>query len=477
VRRTLAAILGVVIAASVAACGDEVEPAAEITVARAAAPAHLDPALAADHDTLEALWLVYTPLLTYRHAEGESGAELIPGLAGDLPEVSADGLTYTLTMRKDMTYSDGTAAVASDFERTVARDRQLGSPATPYLREIADITSDDATGAITITLKAPDTSFAYVLAMPATAPMPAGTPMRELSDDPPAGIGPYELTEGDGGEVTLTQSASFAELDIPDIPRGNLAKVTIEVVPDAVERTADVLDNEIDSIQGPPAAELESEIAGQAGDRYAEHPASSTTYVDLDRSREPFDDPLVREAVDDAVRSTGCSLIPPGMPGYDHDFDTSGCAPDLAAARRLIHQAGVDGPPVAVGGDDAKQTADYVRDLRAIGLDARVSPGGGATDTQLVTRFASIPEPFDFFEPVADEPLVANKLAALHREPDPVGWAELERYVLSPPQNYLVPTGHERVTTFFSERMDPDSAYVHPLFGNDLTSWRLKEGE
>ena len=37
------------------------------------------------------MWLVYTPLLTYAHEEGEAGAELIPGLAEDLPEVSEDG--------------------------------------------------------------------------------------------------------------------------------------------------------------------------------------------------------------------------------------------------------------------------------------------------------------------------------------------------------------------------------------------------
>ena len=40
---------------------------------------------------IEPLWLVYTPLLTYPHVEGEAGAELIPGLAEDLPEVSEDG--------------------------------------------------------------------------------------------------------------------------------------------------------------------------------------------------------------------------------------------------------------------------------------------------------------------------------------------------------------------------------------------------
>ena len=54
------------------------------------------------------MWLVYTPLLTYPHEEGAAGIELIPGLAEDLPEVSADGLTYTFQLRDGLTYSDGT---------------------------------------------------------------------------------------------------------------------------------------------------------------------------------------------------------------------------------------------------------------------------------------------------------------------------------------------------------------------------------
>jgi ABC-type transport system substrate-binding protein len=300
--------------------------------------------------------------------------------------------------------------------------------------------------------------------------------MRDLSESPPPGVGPYRLAAGDGGGFVLSRSDSFAELDIPDIPRGNIAKITFEVVPDANERTALVLDNEIDSIQGPPAAGLESEIAANAADRYAESPARSTIYAYFDRSREPFDDPLVREAAADAVDSTGCSLIPPGMPGYDHDFDTTGCAPDLGAARALIHQAGAQGAPVTVASTDHEGGGEYLRALRAIGLDARAHPG--PADTGVITRFASTPAPFDFFEPVADEPLVAARLAALRLQPDSAGdWAELERYVLSPPQTYLVALGHERATTFLSERMDPESAVVHPVFGNDFSSWRLGAGK
>ena len=49
--------------------------------------------------------------------------------------------------------------------------------------------------------------------------------------------------------------------------------------------------------------------------------------------------------------------------------------------------------------------------------------------------------------------------------------------MISPPQSYLVPFGHAQVATFLSQRMDPGSAVFHPLYRNDYSSWRLKQGE
>jgi peptide/nickel transport system substrate-binding protein len=469
-----AGAVAVVLALVLGACDDPTEPAAEITVARAAAPATLDPALAADRDTLEALWLVYTPLLTYRHTDGAGGEELIAGLATDLPEVSEDSRTYTLTLRKDLAYSDGTPVVASDFKRAVDRDLELGSPATSYLREIADVQTDDETGEISIQLKRPDASFAYALALPATAPVPAGTPPTDLGDDPPAGIGPYELDTSGG--LALVQSDSFADLEIPDIPRGNLGRIDFKVEPSAIQRTTEVLDDEIDSIQGLPHPALEAQIAARASDRYSESPGLSTTYALLDHRRPPLDDPLVREAIREGVDSTGCSLIPAGMPGYDHDFDTGNCDHNLAVAKANLRRAGAEGAPVTVASDGGDAGVEFVRELRAIGLNPQHVERSASADIQVFTHWAETPQPFDFFDEIRDEPQVASQLDALRRDPNAGAWAGLERYVLAPPRTFVVPLSHQRVTTLFSSRIDPDSAYVHPIFGNDLASWRLKEG-
>src|SRR5207237_6990368 len=64
---------------------------------------YLDPGLSYTVQGWAAMWNVYLSLLTYKHDAGPDGATLVPGLATALPDVSSDGLTYKLTLRKGHT--------------------------------------------------------------------------------------------------------------------------------------------------------------------------------------------------------------------------------------------------------------------------------------------------------------------------------------------------------------------------------------
>src|SRR5215216_6559313 len=77
--------------------GGQGKQGGSITISQSSQPDSLDPALSYNLTGWESMWLVYTPPLAYRHAEGTKGAELIPGVAKDLPTVSPDGRTYELT--------------------------------------------------------------------------------------------------------------------------------------------------------------------------------------------------------------------------------------------------------------------------------------------------------------------------------------------------------------------------------------------
>ena len=119
------------------------------------------------------MWNVYLSLLGYKHVNGPDGATIVPALAQSLPKVSSDGLTYTLTLRKGLKYSNGTPVKASDFTYTVKRLFLLDSPGVGFFTnivgadnfsktkkgDISGITADDATGKITIKLVKPQGDF------------------------------------------------------------------------------------------------------------------------------------------------------------------------------------------------------------------------------------------------------------------------------------------------------------------------------
>lgn len=70
----------------------------------------LDPAIVDDSITANILAQVYEGLY-----ELDTDGNVVPNLATDMPEISEDGLTYTIKMRGDTKWSDGKPVKASDF--------------------------------------------------------------------------------------------------------------------------------------------------------------------------------------------------------------------------------------------------------------------------------------------------------------------------------------------------------------------------
>jgi peptide/nickel transport system substrate-binding protein len=544
-------------ATGIAACGSgsgggQAE-GGSITISQTSQPEALDPALAGSVESWEALWLVYTPLLTYRHEEGEAGSELIPGLAEAMPEVSNGGKTYKLKLRKGLKYSDGTPVRASDFERTIKRVLNLESIGSQYFEgvdgatafleggdsgaDIPGIETDDATGEITIALSEPDASFSNVLATVYAGLVPGDTPFRNMTSDPPPGVGTYEISESvPNRQYVLKKNPRFDSDTIPDVPEAKIQTITVKIVPSLAQQTEDVIDNQIDFMQDPPAADLKAEVVERYGpdgteeQRYKEFPTLSTYFFFMNVDVAPFDNPKVREAVNFGLDkpafarifagelSPGCSFLPPGMPGYSEAIDVEDCpwgdpneAPNLAQAKQLIREAGAEGAKVTVWGnsDDPtpKITQAYADQLNRIGLDAKPKildgavyfPTVGNRKTEAQTGFsnwfADFPHPSAFFLVVdgstiqptgnvnlgfVDDPRINREVAELGKEPDVTSvtdrWQELNDYLVE--SAYIAPYGHTNLATFVSDRIDfEDCTLVHPVYQNDYSSFCLKSSE
>ena len=278
----------------------------------------------------------------------------------------------------------------------------------------------------------------------------------------------------------------------------------------------------------PPPADIKPEVKAKYSDRYREVTTASTYYMFMNTRTPPFDDPKVREAVNWGIDkpglarlfagevTPGCSFLPPGMPGYDENLDTTGCPwgdpskpPDLEKARQMIKDAGVDGMDVTVYGnnDDPtdKVTEAYADMLNKMGFNAKpkILDGGvyfqtiGNQKTKAQTGFANwfqdFPHPKNFMFLVdgasiqdtnnqnfgnTDDPEITKGIAELNKEPEITSevadkWKDLNNKLVE--RAWIAPYGHRKLSTFFSERMDFDNcSRFHPVWNNDYTSWCLK---
>ena len=391
---------------AIAGCGDEPRgrEGGSITIGISAQPDSLDPALAYTGEAWESLWLVYTPLLTYSHEEGTKGTRLIPGLAQELPQISDGGRTYKLTLRPNLTYSDGSRVRASDFENSVKRVLANESGGTPFFMSIAGaedflkagkptadisgIEADDKTGQITIKLMGPDGTFSNSLASTFGAPIPASTPPKDQTKNPPPGVGPYVITKSEPErEFVLRKRANFS---LPGIPKPKLDQITVRVIDDPRRETEQVIDNRLDYIVDPPAPDLLPTVREKYADRFEEHTTVSTYFFFLNSKIAPFDNRKVREAANLAIDNRavarlfgglltpGCNFLPPGLPGHRPVEPCPWGAPDgpadLAKAKKLVQEAGAEGEKVTVYGPaepEPKRAIEYFADqLNQIGLKA-----------------------------------------------------------------------------------------------------------
>jgi peptide/nickel transport system substrate-binding protein len=501
-------------------------------------PDFMDPALSYTQEGWQALWTVYTPLLSYKHEEGAGGAQLIPGLAEAMPEISADGKTYTLKLRDGLKYSDGTAVKASDFEHTIKRVLNLESGgsafylgivgAEDYVKagkakaDISGIKTDDATGEITIELKEADGSFPYVLAMDFAGIVPGDTPFENQTKNPPAGVGPFKIENmRQSRGFDLVKNASFPTID--GIPAAKLDKVSVSVVKNQARQTQDIIQNKVDYATDPPPADQLREVKSQYSDRFEEFVTNSTYYYFLNQREKPFDKKEVRQAVNFAIDKRalarlfggllepGCNFLPPGMQGYEKiepcPYGDPTQAPQIDKAKQLIEQAGETGTEVSVYGNDedpSKPVTEYLADvLNQIGLKAkpRIVEGSvyfstiGNQKTKAQAGFANwfqdFPHPRNFMflvDPASiqttnnqnfgnvDDPEIGKQLADANKKP--IDEAASEYAAVDKrlvEEAYVAPYGHRKLANFVSERVDFENCTVtHPVYQLDFTQLCLK---
>lgn len=395
---------------------------------------------------------VFRQLVTYPNvADLVEQNNLVPDLATDTGQANEDNTEWTFTLKDGVKFGPalggeeiegvtGEEITSADIKYGIERvflDSVGGGYPFYYdilegAEEFANGDADEITGietpddkTIVFHLTEPAGDWPYRLAMPAASPVPqryAEQFDRKKDSDYDNHVvasGPYYIAEWTPGEQILlernehwdpeTDEARPAYVDSVEWKLGFENDVGVQAVFDGdYDLAMDV------APQGPALERVVNDP--ELSQRFINESAGCTRYIFLNTTVEPFDDPLVREAVnwaidrENLVRLRGgetasdlaTSIIPPGINGYlspdeYNPFESENMAGDMDKAKELMAQAGLengfDGRLLFVGASDPPHDkyAESVRtDLEELGfsnLDVKLP----AFPNQY-TQFYSIPD-------------------------------------------------------------------------------------
>jgi oligopeptide transport system substrate-binding protein len=350
---------------------DAADPNGEITTNTGSEPDTIDPQKESFVNEVAQTMMVFEALMAF----DPKTLKPIPGAAKANPALSADGLTYTYTLRDGLTYSDGTPVTAKDFAYGFTRtcDPNIAGEYafTAYIivgceawnsmdtKKATKAELDAAKAKLGIKVNgANEIAFTLTEKAPyfnSIAALWVGAPTRESDvtkggdkwTEPATfiGNGPFVLSEWKHNEkMVYTRNAKYRT-------PAKLAKWTKVMINESAVAFAAYRNNELDAV-GIGAEQLRT-VDGDADlkAQTVDVGGSCTIYVGFNNARAPFDDAKVRLAfsksfdrvayINDVAKigkaaDTG-GFIPPGMPGYDAG-DTAQKF-DPAAAKTLLSQS------------------------------------------------------------------------------------------------------------------------------------------
>lgn len=362
----------------------------------------LDPITTTEGETFKVTENIFETLLQY----GDQDTTVNPGLAEDW-EVSEDGLTYTFKLRQGVKFHDGTdfnaEAVVFNFNRWMngnADSFPYYSMFGGYKGEeghvIKEITAVDE-HTVKFVLTRPQAPFLKNLAMsPFGIASPAAVEKHgDKFRENPVGTGPFKFVEWKQNDtITLEKNPEYWQKGLP-----KLNKVIFRVIPENTARLNALSNGEIDVMDGLNNSD-EATVKSNANLQVIERPSMNVGYIGLTTTRKPFDNKLVRQAINHAVDKKsiieafygGKALeavnpMPPSIEGYNDAIEPYPY--DLEKAKELLAEAGyADGfeidlwamPVARPYMPEAQKVAEVIQEsLSKIGVKAKIQSVDWAT--------------------------------------------------------------------------------------------------
>lgn len=255
-----------------------------------------------------------------------------------------DDLTYVFKIRQGIKFHDGSELTAEDVKFSL--DRAINSAAVSYIVDFIDSVTVDDEYTVTVKTKAPYAPTLRNLAIPFAAIVPKA--VVEADEDAfilnPVGSGPYQFVEWKQGDhVTLK---AFDDYYAGKPATENLI---MRVIPETSQRSIALETGEIDLAYDLAVNDV-SKIRDSSELTVYEIPSLTCWYISMNMNKEPFNNPLVREALSYAIDrqliidtinagsgQPADAIIAPGVFGY---YSTGVREYDPEKAKDLLAEAG-----------------------------------------------------------------------------------------------------------------------------------------
>jgi peptide/nickel transport system substrate-binding protein len=319
-------------------------------------------------------------LLKYR-----PDGELEPMLATEWTQVNPT--TWEFTLRDGVSFQDGTPMNADAVAGALTHLLKVETPARAFNpKGISSVKAKDES-TVQITTPRPDPLVPLRVASPNAGILAPKAYQGEQIDIKSTCTGPFTVTEeAPQQSLTLKANDKYWGGDV------SLATAEVRFIVDGGTRATQLQSGEAHIAKSIPVANL-SILKGDSNLAISELELTRSTVMLLNNSRPPFNDPLVRRAIQQAVDTQaivdsvyeGSAVAAVGPFGPSTDWAPEGATAvtrKVDEARALLDQAGVDPKSLSIelmAYNDRPELGDVAaviqNQLRELGVDVKIRGG------------------------------------------------------------------------------------------------------
>jgi peptide/nickel transport system substrate-binding protein len=315
----------------------------------------------------------------------QEGGSVAPSLATSWKQVKPT--VWSFTLRSGVKFQDGTPMDASAVAGALNHVLKAKTPARAFKPSmVAGVKAVDAS-TVEITTKAPDVLLPLRVASPNTGILAPKAYTGDKIDIQGTCTGPFTVvSEVPGQSLELKRNDSYWG------GKPHLASAEVRFIVDGATRVTQIQSGEVQIASAVPAVS-QATLQGSNNIKVDSLQAPRTTALMLNNSRPPFNNPLVRQAIQhavnlDAIASSvyeGGAKPASGPFSPDDPWAPKGAKPaayDPNEAKQLLSQAGVDPSSLSftlIAYNDRPEFADLaavIQDqLAKIGIKVKIKAG------------------------------------------------------------------------------------------------------